>query len=141
MLKFDITLLVQIIEALILAVLLNSLLIKPIMSTLEERRRQFEVLEKEIDDLIKQAEEGIKNYQEALNQARVEGMQKREALKEEARRLEREEIAKVLKEVELKKAEWEKAFKEEFARLRESVLSQKEFFAHLMVEKLLGRKV
>ncbi len=141
MLKFDVTLLIQIIEALILALLLNSLLIKPIMSTLEERRRQFKVLEKEIDDLIKQAEEGIKNYQEALNQARLEGMQKREALKEEARRLEREEIAKVLKEVELKKAEWEKAFKEEFARLRESVLSQKEFFAHLMVEKLLGRKV
>ncbi|MGC9109392.1 MAG: hypothetical protein ACP5HI_03995 [Caldimicrobium sp.] len=141
MLKFDITLLVQIIEALILAVLLNSLLIKPIMATLEERRRQFEVLEKEIDDLIKQAEEGIKNYQEALNQARVEGVQKREALKEEARRLEREEIAKVLKEVELQKAEWERAFKEEFTKLREAILSQKEFFAHLMVEKLLGRKV
>ncbi|PMP61362.1 MAG: hypothetical protein C0197_05845 [Caldimicrobium thiodismutans] len=141
MLKFDITLLVQIIEVLILAVLLNSLLIKPIMATLEERRRQFEVLEKEIEDLIKQAEEGIKNYQEALNQARVEGMQKREALKEEARRLEREEIAKVLKEVELQKAEWERAFKEEFAKLREAILSQKEFFSHLMVEKLLGRKV
>ncbi|MGB9760951.1 MAG: hypothetical protein ACPLWD_00455 [Caldimicrobium thiodismutans] len=141
MLKFDITLLVQIIEALILAVLLNSLLIKPIMATLEERRRQFEVLEKEIEDLIKQAEEGIKNYQEALNQARVEGMQKREALKEEARRLEKEEIAKVLKEVELQKAEWERAFKEEFAKLREAILSQKEFFSHLMVEKLLGRKV
>ncbi|MGC9016661.1 MAG: hypothetical protein ACP5JQ_00550 [Caldimicrobium sp.] len=141
MLKFDITLLVQIIEVLILAVLLNSLLIKPIMATLEERRRQFEVLEKEIDDLIKQAEEGIKNYQEALNQARIEGMQKREALKEEARRLEKEEIAKVLKEVELQKAEWERAFKEEFAKLREAILSQKEFFSHLMVEKLLGRKV
>ncbi|MEZ0344856.1 MAG: hypothetical protein ABWJ99_08680 [Caldimicrobium sp.] len=141
MLKFDITLLIQIVEAIILAILLNILLIKPVMSVLEERRRQFKVLEKEIDDLIKQAEEGLKNYQEALNQARHEGMQKREALKEEARRLEREEIAKVMKEVEAQKKEWERAFKEEFAKLRESILSQKEFFANLMVEKLLGRKV
>lgn len=141
MLKFDITLLIQIVEAIILAILLNILLIKPVMSVLEERRRQFKVLEKEIDDLIKQAEEGLKNYQEALNQARLEGMQKREALKEEARRLEREEIAKVMKEVEAQKKEWERAFKEEFAKLRESILSQKEFFANLMVEKLLGRKV
>ncbi len=141
MLKFDVTLLIQIVEALILAILLNILLIKPVMRTLEERRRQFRSLEEEIEDLLKQAEEGIRNYQEALNQARLEGIQKREALKEEARRLEREEIARVLKEVEAKKGEWEKTFKEEFAKLREAILSQKEFFANLMVEKLLGRKV
>lgn len=141
MLKFDITLLIQIVEALILAFLLNVLLIKPVMSALEERRRQFKVLENEIEDLLKQAEEGIRNYQEALNQARLEGIQKRESIKEEARRLEREEISRVLKEVEAKKSEWEKAFKEEFAKLRESILSQKEFFANLMVEKLLGRKI
>jgi len=141
MLKFDITLLVQIIEALILAVLLNILLIKPVMNTLQERRRQFEEIEREINNLFKQAEEGLKNYQEALNQARMEGMQKREALKEEARRIEKEELARVMKEVEAEKKEWERRFKEEFKKVRQTLLSQREYFAQLMVEKLLGRKV
>jgi len=141
MLKFDITLLVQIVEALILAVLLNVFLIKPVMNTLQERRRQFEEIEREINDLFKQAEEGLKNYQEALNQARMEGIQKREALKEEARRIEREELARVMKEVEAEKKEWESRFKEEFEKIRQTLLSQREYFAQLMVEKLLGRKV
>ncbi len=141
MLKFDITLLVQIVEAIVLAFLLNILLIKPVMSVINERKNQFKVLEKEIDDLIKEAEEGLRNYQEALNQARMEGLQKREAIKDEARRLEREELARVMKEVEAQKKEWERVFKEEFAKLREAVLSQREFFATLIVEKLLGRKV
>lgn len=141
MLKFDITLLVQIIEALLLAVLLNFLLIKPVMNTLQERRRQFEEIEREISNLLKEAEEGLKNYQEALNQARMEGIQKREALKEEARRIEREELTRVMKEVEAEKKEWERRFKEEFERIRQTLLSQREYFAQLMVEKLLGRKV
>lgn len=141
MLKFDVTLLVQIIEALILAVLLNILLIKPVMNTLQERRRQFEEIEREINNLFTQAEEGLKNYQEALNQARMEGIQKREALKEEARRIEREDLARVMKEVEAEKKEWERRFKEEFERIRQTLLSQREYFAQLMVEKLLGRKV
>ncbi|BAU22692.1 hypothetical protein THC_0294 [Caldimicrobium thiodismutans] len=141
MLKFDITLLVQIIEALVLAFLLNIILIKPVMSFLEERKRQFGSLEKEIDELLSQAEEGLKNYYEALNQARSEGALKREALKEEARKIEKEELQKVMKEIEAQKREWENAFKAEFAKLRESVLAQKDYFANLMVEKLLGRRV
>jgi len=141
MLKFDLTLLVQIIEAIVLAFLLNILLIKPVMATLEERRRQFEVLEKETEDLLREAEEGLKRYQEALHQARLEGAQRREALKEEARRQEKEELARVMKEIEAEKSAWERAFKDEYAKLREAILAQKDYFAGLMVEKLLGRKV
>lgn len=141
MLKFDITLLVQIIEALALAYILNIILIKPVMSFLDERKKQFKGLEREIEDLLSQVEAGLRNYQEAIAAARQEGMQKREALKEEARRIEKEELAKVLKELEQQKREWESAFKVEIGKLRESVLSQREVFAELMVEKLLGRKV
>lgn len=140
MLKFDITLVVQIIEALLLAMILNVLLIKPVMSFLEERKRQFKGLEGEVKDLLRQVEEGLKNYQEALAAARAEGAQKREALKEEARRIEKEELAKVTKEMEAQKREWEAQFKREFAKLRETVLAQREYFANLVVEKLLGRK-
>lgn len=141
MLKFDLTLFVQIIEVLVLAVLLNIILIKPVMGFLEQRRRQFKGLEQEIEDLLRQVESGLKNYQEALASARKEGVLKREALKEEARRIEREELSKVAREMEQFKKSWESTFKSEFAKLREEVLAQREYFAVLIVEKLLGRKV
>ncbi|MFN3921071.1 MAG: hypothetical protein ACK4K4_01565 [Caldimicrobium sp.] len=141
MLKFDITLIVQIVEALILAVILNFILIKPIISFLEDRKRQFKGLEEEIEGLLREAEEGLKRYHEALNEARKEGIQKREALKEEARRLEKEELSKILKEVEAKKRDWESAFKREFEKLRGELLAQKEIYAQLITEKLLGRKL
>ncbi|MFN4132266.1 MAG: hypothetical protein ACK4GE_04215 [Caldimicrobium sp.] len=141
MLKFDITLIVQIIEALILAVILNFILIKPIISFLEDRKRQFKGLEEEIEGLLREAEEGLKRYHEALNEARKEGIKKREALKEEARRLEKEELSKILKEVEAKKRDWESAFKKEFEKLRGELLAQKEIYAQLIAEKLLGRKL
>uniref|UniRef100_A0A832LWE3 ATP synthase subunit b n=1 Tax=Caldimicrobium thiodismutans TaxID=1653476 RepID=A0A832LWE3_9BACT len=140
MLKFDITLLVQIIEALILAMILNILLIKPVMNHIEERKRQFKGLEGEVEDLLRQVEEGLKNYQEALAAARAEGAQKREALKEEARKIEKEVLAKVAKEMEAQKREWEAQFRRDFSQLREAVLAQREYFANLIVEKLLGRK-
>lgn len=140
MLKFDVTLIVQIAEALILAVILNAILIKPVMSFLEERRKQFKGLEKEIDDLMKQVEEGLKNYQEALNSARAEGIAKREALKEEARRIEKEELQKITREMEAFRKDWEAKFNAEFAKLRENMLAQREYFANLIVEKLLGGK-
>lgn len=141
MLKFDLTLIVQIIEALFLAIVLNFILIKPIMSFLEERKKQFKGLEEEIENLLKEAEEGLKKYQEALNEARKEGIQKREALKEEARKIEKEELTKILKEVEAQKREWESTFKSEFEKLRGELLAQKENYAKLIAEKLLGRRV
>lgn len=141
MLKFDITLLVQIIEALLLAILLNFLLIKPIMSFLAERKKQFKGMEDEVENLLKSAEESLKNYQEALNEARKEGISKRESIKEEARKVEKEMLAKVVKEVESMKREWENTFRKEFEKLREELLSQRELYATLIVEKLLGRKV
>lgn len=140
MLKFDITLFVQIAEALILAVILNAILLKPVMSFLEERKRQFRGLEKEIEDLLRQVDEGLKHYQEALNTARAEGIAKREALKEEARRIEKEELQKITREVEAFRKEWEAKFHAEFAKLRENMLAQRDYFANLIVEKLLGGK-
>ncbi len=141
MLKFDFTLLVQIVEILILAVILNVLLIKPVMSVIQERKRYSEGIEKEIQNLLNQVEEGIKNYYATLNSVREEGVKKRESLKEEARRIEREELTKIAKELEKQKKEWENQFKTEFSKIRETVLTQREYFAGLIVEKLLGRKV
>jgi len=141
MLSFDISLIVQIIETIVLAILLNLLLIKPIMKNLEERRRRFQGLEREIEDYSLRAKELLEKYQQTLHEARVEGLRKQELLKEEARKIEREKLQAVTKEVEAKKKQWEDTFKKEFESLRQQILGQKEALSSMIIEKLLGRRV
>lgn len=141
MLNFDITLIIQIIEALILTFILNQILIKPIMGTIKERETQFQALERETQEYFSKAEEALKKYQEELNKARMEGIQKRELFKEEARKLEKEILAKVTKEVEEYKNKWFQEFSRQLEEVRNSLLNQKESFANLVVERLLGRRV
>jgi F-type H+-transporting ATPase subunit b len=141
MLSFDISLIVQIIETIVLAIILNVLLIKPIMKNFEERRMRFHGLEREIDDYSLRAKELLEKYQQTLHEARSEGLKKQELLKEEARKIERERLQAVMKEVEAKKREWEEAFKKEFEVLRQQIMAQKEALANLIIEKIVGRRV
>ncbi len=141
MLKFDITLIIQIVEALIMTFILYYILIKPVMSYIRERDTHFQSLEKETQDLIVEAESAIKRYQEELDKARAEGIQKRELLKEEARKVEKEIISKVMKEAEEYKTKWAQQFAKQLEDVRKELMNNIENFASLMVERLLGRKV
>ncbi|MCS7278446.1 MAG: hypothetical protein NZ530_00105 [Thermodesulfobacteriaceae bacterium] len=141
MLNFDITLIIQIGEALILTFILNQILIKPVMSNIKERENQFQALERETQEYLTLAEESIRRYQEELSKARMEGVQKRELFKEEARKLEKELLMKVTKEVEEYKAKWSQEFSKQLEVIRANLLGQREYFANLIVERLLGRKV
>jgi len=141
MIKFDITLFIQIVEALIMTFVLYYILVKPVMSHIREREAHFQSLEKETRDLILSAEEAIRKYQEELNKARAEGIQKRELLKEEARKIEKEILSKTMKEVEEYKAKWAEQFSKQLEEVRKELMGNVEYFASLMVERLLGRKV
>uniref|UniRef100_A0A7V6CDI6 ATP synthase subunit b n=1 Tax=Thermodesulfobacterium geofontis TaxID=1295609 RepID=A0A7V6CDI6_9BACT len=140
MINFDITLFIQIAEALIMTFVLYYILVKPVMSYIRERESHFQTLEKETQELITLAEEAIKKYHEELNKARSEGIQKREHLKEEARKVEKEILSKVMKEMEEYKAKWAEQFSKQLEDVRKELIGNVEYFASLMVERLLGRK-
>ncbi|WP_038056008.1 hypothetical protein [Thermodesulfobacterium hydrogeniphilum] len=141
MINLDITLIIQIIEALLLTFILYQILIKPVMSYIKEREAHFQSLERETQELLASAEETVRKYEEALAKAREEGVRKRELLKEEARKVEKELLAKVMKEVEEYKAKWAQEFAKQLEGVRKQIQSNIEMFASLIVERVLGRKV
>ncbi len=141
MLTFDITLIIQIIEALILTFILHVILIKPMMGYMRERENQFQALEKETQELLRSAEEAINRYHEELAKARMEGVKKREMLKEEARKVEKELLAQAMKEAEERKSKWAQEFSRELEKVRKELMEKIEFFASLIVERVLGRQV
>jgi len=141
MIKLDITLWIQIVEALILTFILHYILTKPVMSYMEKRQEHFKALEKEIDDLVKSVEDSIKRYESEIAKAREEGIKKREMLKEEARKFEKDLLAKVMKEVEEYKNKWAQEFARQLEEVRKQLQANIEMFANLIVERVLGRKV
>jgi F-type H+-transporting ATPase subunit b len=141
MLTFDITLIIQIIEALILTFILHVILIKPMMGYMRERESHFQALEKETQDFLKSAEDAINRYHEELAKARMEGVKKREMLKEEARKVEKELLTQAMKEAEEYKNRWAQEFSKELEKVRKELMEKIEFFASLIVERVLGRQV
>ncbi|WP_022854604.1 ATP synthase F0 subunit B [Thermodesulfobacterium thermophilum] len=141
MINVDFTLFVQIAEALIMTFILYHILIKPVMKAMQQREQHFASLEKETQELLNSASDIIKKYEEELAKARAEGAQKRELLKEEARKIEKELLSKVLKEVEEYKARWSQEFTNQLEAIRKDLQGRIEMFAGLIVERVLGRKV
>jgi F-type H+-transporting ATPase subunit b len=141
MLTFDITLIIQIIEALILTFILHVILIKPMMGYMRERESHFQALEKETQEFLKSAEDAINRYHEELAKARMEGVKKREMLKEEARKVEKELLTQAMKEAEEYKNRWAQEFSKELEKVRKELMEKIEFFASLIVERVLGRQV
>ncbi len=139
MLNFDITLWITIVQALILAFILNAILIRPIMRTIEERRARFEGIKAEIDRLAQGAEEALKEYERSLAEARSRAQAEREALKAKAREEEKKILEAANKEAEEYKAKVFAEIKSQFEAARKALSAQVEVFSKAMAEKVLGR--
>jgi len=139
MLNFDITLWLTIIQALILTFILNAILIRPIMQTLEERKRRFNALRGEIGALARKAEEALREYEESLAEARSRAQAERESLKAQGREEEREILGVATKEAEAYKERVLSEVRAQFEGVRKQLLEEVAVFSRAMAEKVLGR--
>ncbi len=141
MLALNITLIIQIVEALIMTAILNAILIKPIMRTFKEREQKFEGLRGDIERFTRGAEEALQQYQQRLNEARIEGNRKKEELKSEAKAEEKKILDAATKEAEQLKTQMLSQLSQQLQQVRESLKAQVEMFAAGIAEKLLGRSL
>jgi F-type H+-transporting ATPase subunit b len=141
MLTFDITLIIQIVEALIMTAILNAILIKPVMKTLKEREQKFEGLRSEIERFVRGAEEALQQYHQRLNDARLEANRRKEELKAEGKAEERKILEAATKEAESLKTQMLSQLSQQLQQVREALKSQVEGFATDIAQKLLGRSL
>ncbi len=141
MLTFDITMVIQIIEALIMTAILNVILIKPVMQIFKEREQKFNGLRSEIEKFTRGAEEALQHYEQRLNEARMEAHQRREALKAEAKAEEKKILEVATKEAESLKSQMLSQLSQQLQQVREALKSQVEVFATSIAQKLLGRSL
>ena len=141
MITIDLSFWAELISVLILMVVLNSILFKPIRRMLEEREAKMAELQAEAEKYERNAEQLVANYDKKLAEARAEGKSELEKLKGEAREEERQLLEAATKEAETKKSELMAELTGQIEAARKELQAQSDAFAVEVAQKLLGRAV
>lgn len=139
MIDIDITMPIQIANILLLIVIMNAVLYRPIRTILEQREKRLAELETDIATFNKNAALRLEEFDRKLNEARKKAKTGLEEVRQAAQAHGNEAMAASRKEADAAKAEQLTAIKTEFARASAELKGQVNGFAVAMAEKVLGR--
>lgn len=141
MLNIDGTLFLQIANFLVLLLILNFILFRPIRRVLARRADEMNSRQKTIDDYQEQAEKNEKGIEEGVVLARKEGYTEKEALKTQGLEGEREILQEAGGGVEQKLNAAKKEIESKIAVARETLEGQVANFSDELAQKILGRSI
>ena len=141
MIKLDWTLFLQFANFMILMVVLNALLFKPLRAALQARREAIESSKTKVHDIDEQVQAQIARYEAQLQDARLQGAQERATL----RKAGQEEEARILGAANQTAAEKLQTIKEqiqeEAGTARQALRDETEDLAREIAGKVLGRAI
>ncbi len=141
MINIDVSVIYQMINFLVLLIVLNFILYRPIRNVIRQRQREFQELQAEIEKFHRDRELRIKELEENLKEARQQGLEEREKLREEALTEERRIIEEISTKVEKEIREFQGKLSEEMKQVREQLMGQIEVFSKELASKILGRSI
>ena len=137
----DWSLFVQMGNFIVLIIVLNAILYKPIRQILIERKTKIQGYKEGIDTLQQDASESEKSFQAKISEARQQGVREKEALKQagldEEKQITDEINQKAQAELEAVRAQIAKDAEDAKRGLEKEI----EVFSGTIVEKILGRAV
>ena len=141
MLSVDYTLFIQIANFLILLLLLNIFLYRPIRGILARRHGEESSLKEAIEGYQGQAEQNEKGIEEGKIQARKEGSSEKDSLKGQGLEKERGILQEASSAAEGKIGSARKDLEAKMGEVRKSLEDQVAAFSNELAEKILGRGV
>ena len=141
MLEINSSLFIQIANFLLLLLVLNILLYRPIRNMLTQRRQKMENFQGAIEQYTGQAGNSEKALEEGMIAARRDGYQEKEDLKAEAREEERGILQEAGTTVEQKIGQAKQEMEAKMAEVRQALEEQTAAFSQELAEKILGRSI
>lgn len=138
MIDLDLTIVIQAINFLIMWVLLNVILFKPIRGIIKKRKEFGETQLAAIESFSTQAVTKVQDYEEALSFARASGVEERTRLKEEGLAKEAELVGEAAKASADKLAEARAAVQKEYEAAFDGLKSDVQKMAEKAVDKILA---
>jgi len=141
MISVDYSIFVQMANFIALIFIMNAILYKPIRKILIERKKKIQGYKEGIEGLQRDASESEQSFQAKISEARGQGVQEKEALKqtgqEEEKRLISEINQKAQAELEAVRAQIAKDAEDARRGLEKEI----KVFSAAIAEKILGRAV
>lgn len=141
MIELDGTLVLQFVNFMILMVVLNALLFKPLRAALKARKETIEGSKAKVQDIDEQVQAQIARYEAQLQEARQQGSQERSAL----RKTGQQEEVRILGEANRSAAERLQTItaqiQDEANSARQALRGETEALAKEIAGKVLGRAV
>jgi F-type H+-transporting ATPase subunit b len=141
MLNFNITLVVQLANFLVLLFLLNIILYKPIRRIMGQRREEINNSEKIIADLLNRYSRLSEELEQNIVAARKDGFKEKEICKSEGRDEESKMVQKTIESVGEKISKTRRDIERNMASLRQSLDKEVSLFSQELAEKVLGRSI
>jgi F-type H+-transporting ATPase subunit b len=141
MLKIDFSLFVQIANFLLLLLLMNIFLFKPIRKILARRKEEINSLEGTIEGYQNRSDQDEKGIEEGTILARKEGHKEKENLKGQGLELEKGVLQKASSSAEEKIGNAKQEIENKIADVRKALEDQVASFSEELAEKILGRSI
>ena len=139
MITIDLTMFIQIVNMLLLIVVLNAVLYKPIRSILEERQKKIGGLDEGIDQFKKNAVLRLDEFAQKMKDARIRAKKEYEAARSAALAESTEKLAWIRKEIDAQKTGQLAEIEKQFVVAKSELQGQISGFANEMAGKVLGR--
>lgn len=139
MITIDVTMFIQIVNILVLIVLLNAVLYRPVRTILTQREQKVSDMGKEIDTFHKNAKLRQEEFDQKLNDARREAKSKFDSARSAATEAGNEKLAEIRAAADEEKSIQLQDIETQFATAQKELGGQVDSFANEMAGKILGR--
>jgi len=141
MITIDLTMPLHIINMLLLIVIMNAVLYRPIRSIILERDKKMSGLAKDIETFEKNSNLQLEEFNRKLAEARAKAKAEFEGIKGAAMAEEGEKLTAIRKEADAEKAGQISTIHGQFVAAQQTLKGQLDGFAGEMANKILGRAV
>ena len=137
----DFTLFIQIANFLLLLLLLNTILYKPIRGILKKRREEMDAFQNMIQGFEGRSTSYAKKIQDETAQARKEGLKEKESLKKNGLEGEKQMLREASSKASGRIGDARKEMEEKLKGVRVSLEKEMALFSKELAEKVLGRSL
>jgi len=141
MIDLNLTVIFQLAIVLILMVALSSLVFKPFLRVVEERKDWIQGAERKARELHQRSEELMERYRDSISAAQAQGASIREELRKEGLSKETEVLQKAMEEANQFLEEMKGKIQEESRKVRTGLRLQAQTLSRELAEKMLGRSI
>lgn len=141
MVDINSTVWIQMANFIVLIIVLNIVLFKPILGVIEGRKKRLEDLDQEVKSLETEIDEKMADYEEKLRQARQEAMNERNEVQQKAAEDGKAIMGEARSEISAIVEGFKKKLDKEMTDARNVLKSQSEKISQEISEKVLGRSI